>query len=74
MFAFLNLYDLFVLDLLWFCHSKRVRIPGTEDMNKEYKNPWHHVIGAAKGLAIGTAVSLIAAAFVSLLASIGAIT
>lgn len=35
-------YDAFVLDCIWFCHSKRVRIPGTEDM-KEYKNYWFHI-------------------------------
>ena len=25
-------YDALVLDCIWFCHSKKVRIPGTEDM------------------------------------------
>lgn len=30
-------YDAFILDCIWFCHSKKVRIPGTEDM-EEYKD------------------------------------
>lgn len=25
-------YDALILDCIWFCHSKKVRIPGTEDM------------------------------------------
>ena len=27
-------YDALILDCLWFCHSKKVRIPGTEDMEE----------------------------------------
>jgi hypothetical protein len=62
MFTVLNLYDLIVLDLIWFCHSMRVRIPRTEDMDQAYKNPKHHVVGAVRGMAIGIAVSAVAAA------------
>ena len=54
-----NLYDVIILDLAWFCHSKRARIPGTEDMDKEYRNPWHHIRGGVIGLGLGTIVSLI---------------
>jgi hypothetical protein len=67
LFLAVNLFDLFVLDLGIFCHSKRVIIPGTEDMREEYKDPWHHVKGAAKGLIIGAAVSLLSAGLVALL-------
>lgn len=61
-----NMYDLIILDLLWFCHSKTAMIPGTEDMVTEYKSPWHHVRGAVIGLGIGTIVSLMSGALVSL--------
>ena len=27
-----NWYDAFVIDCLWVCHDRRVRIPGTEDI------------------------------------------
>ena len=54
-----NLYDVIILDLAWFCHSKRARIPGTEDMDKEYRSPWHHIRGGVIGLGLGTIVSLI---------------
>jgi hypothetical protein len=52
-----NIYDLLVLDILLFCHSKRVIIPGTEDMEKEYKNPVHHFKGAIIGTLIGLLVA-----------------
>ena len=68
LFAVVNLWDLLVLDLLWFCHSKRVRLPGTEDMVKEYTSPWHHVLGFGMGLAIGAVVSLLAGGLVALIA------
>lgn len=60
-FFVVNLYDLFVLDIGITCHDKRVRIPGTEDMDKEYRKIGHHVKGAVKGTIIGAVVSLLAA-------------
>lgn len=45
-------YDAFVLDCIWFCHSKKVRIPGTEDM-KEYKNYWFHIKQSLIGMILG---------------------
>ena len=60
-----NLFDVIVLDLIWFCHSKRARIPGTEDMDKEYRNPRHHIRGGAIGLGLGAVVSLISGGIVS---------
>lgn len=64
LFLSVNLYDLIVFDLLIFCHSKKLMIPGTEDMKEAYRNPIHHIVGAIKGLAIGTTVSLISATIV----------
>lgn len=59
-----NLYDLIVLDIIIFCHSKRLMIPGTEDMIEEYRNPKHHVIGALKGVGICAVAALLAASLV----------
>lgn len=67
LFLAVNLYDLVILDLLVFRHSKKVVIPGTEDMTAAYKNPLHHIQGALKGIAIGTLVALLAAGLVALL-------
>ena len=53
-------YDALVLDCIWFCHSKKVRIPGTEDM-EEYKDYRFHIkqscIGAC--LAVGTITAIL---------------
>lgn len=67
LFFALNLYDVIVLDILIFCHSKWVRIPGTEDMEKAYRSPWYHIKGGIKGVLIGTAVAAAAAGIVLLL-------
>lgn len=64
LFLSVNLYDLIVFDLIIFCHSKKLMIPGTEDMTEEYRSPVHHIKGAAKGCIIGTVVALISALFV----------
>lgn len=44
-------FDALVLDCIWFCHSKRFVIPGTEDMVKEYHDYWFHLRFAVIGLA-----------------------
>lgn len=64
LFLTINLYDLIVFDLIIFCHSKKLMIPGTEDMVKEYKNPWHHIKGAAKGIIIGAIIALISGSII----------
>ena len=67
LFFVVNIYDMVVLDIGLFCHSKRTRIPGTEDMDKEYKNPWHHIRGAVIGIIIGTVVALLSGAIVHII-------
>ena len=64
LFAAVNIYDLIVLDWGVFCHSKKLRIPGTEDMEKVYKNYSFHVKGAVIGLALGLVVALISGCIV----------
>ena len=59
-------YDALVLDCLWFCHSKRVRIPGTEDM-KEYKDYGFHIRQSCIGTLLGLPACLAAALVVTLL-------
>ena len=55
-------YDALILDCGWFCHSKRMRIPGTEDM-KEYHDYLFHI----KASCVGTLIGLPACAVVGLL-------
>lgn len=40
-----NLYDVIVLDIIWFCHDKQFVFKGTEDMMQEYHNYWFHING-----------------------------
>ncbi len=54
-------FDALVIDCGWFCHSKRMRIPGTEDM-KEYHDYLFHI----KASAVGTLIGLPACAIVGL--------
>ncbi len=66
LFFFVNMYDLLIMDLLIFCHVKAFRIPGTEDMDKEYKNPVHHIKGAIIGTAIGLLVALLSGLYIQI--------
>jgi hypothetical protein len=58
-------FDALVLDCGWFCHSKRVRIPGTEDM-KEYHDYLFHI----KQSCIGTLIGLPSCALIGLLVAL----
>ena len=66
LFSAVNLYDVVVLDLIIFCHSKKLRIKGTEDMTEEYQNPWHHIKGGLKGFGLGLMVSLLSGGLVAI--------
>lgn len=65
-----NWYDAFIIDCLWVCHDRRVRIPDTEDM-KEYQDYWFRIKGSLKGQIIGLPVALLV---VGLVIVIGVIT
>ena len=58
-FLVVNIYDLVVLDWGIFCHSKKLRISGTEDMEKEYRDYMFHVKGACIGIVLGLIVALL---------------
>lgn len=63
-FLVINLYDLFIMDLLIFRNVKAFRIPGTEDMDKEYKDSSHHIIGAIIGTGIGLITATLSATYI----------
>ena len=55
-----NVFDATVLDLGVFMSWKRVRLPGTEDMDQEYRqNVWPSLKGGLYGSAIGLPVCLL---------------
>lgn len=49
-------FDAIILDCVWFCHSKKVIIPGTEDMTDEYHNYLFHIKASLLGMLIGLPV------------------
>ena len=55
LWTIVNLYDLIVLDIIWFCHDKRFVFKDTEDMIKEYHNFCFHI----KGFFIGEVLALV---------------
>ncbi len=58
-------YDAIVQDCIWFCHSKKVMIPGTEDM-PQYKDYLFHIKQSCIGSLIGLPVCLAVGLFVSI--------
>lgn len=55
LWTIVNLFDVIVLDIIWFCHDKHFVFKGTEDMVDEYHNYWFHI----KGFIIGEILALI---------------
>ena len=51
-------YDALVLDCLWFCHSKRVRVAGTEDMDQAYGSYAFHLKSSLVGMVLGLLVAV----------------
>ncbi len=39
----ISLFDVLVLDWILFANVKKLRLPGTENMDKEYHQKWFHV-------------------------------
>ena len=54
-----NIYDVVVMDIIWFCHDERFRVKGTEDMEAEYTNYMFHIKEGLKGEIIGISVCII---------------
>lgn len=61
-----NWYDALVIDCLWFCHSKKVVIPGTEGM-AGYKDYLFHIQAAFKGMLLGIPTAIVAGIIVLLI-------
>ena len=59
-------FDALVVDCVWFCHSPKVRIPGTEDM-KEYHDYLFHIRQSLIGTLLGLPVCLLVGLFVQVL-------
>lgn len=67
LWTIINLYDLVVLDIIWFCHDPRFVLLGTEDMVKEYHNYWFHTRGFLIGEILGLVICALAGMLVQIL-------
>lgn len=54
-----NMYDAIFMDIIWFCHSKKAIIEGTEDMTKEYHDYMFHIKQSMIGVIIGASVCIV---------------
>ncbi len=63
-FSSVNIYDLLILDWGVFCHSQKLRIKGTEDMDEAYTDYFFHLKGAFIGELLGVCVALLSGAMV----------
>lgn len=63
----INFYDALVLDTIWFCHNKKIRFHGTEDLAPVYENPKKHWVDFLIGTIIGLIVSILAGGGMALL-------
>lgn len=61
LWTIVNLYDLLVLDILWFCHDPYFILKGTEDMKSEYHNYFFHLKGFFIGECLGLILSFLSA-------------
>ena len=59
LWTIVNLYDVIIMDIMWFCHDKRFVFIGTEDMVDEYHNYWFHIKGFFAGEIIALFISFI---------------
>ncbi len=62
----LNLFDLLVIDLLWWRNSKRIRFSFLEE-KEPYQNPKEHILSFVRGVHTFALVALFSALFSSLL-------
>lgn len=61
-------YDALAVDCLWFCHSRRCVIPGTEDMTEAYHDYGFHIRQSCIGMLIGLPECLLVGGLTALLA------
>lgn len=60
----LNLFDLFVIDLLWWRNTKRTHIAGLDVESDLYKNPKKHIEAFYRGIVMFLCAALISAVII----------
>ena len=54
----LNLFDLLVIDMLWWCNTKRIRFEELDADAEEYKNPQKHFMAFLRGVPVFICVAV----------------
>lgn len=63
-----NIFDVFALDIGILAHWKKVRLPGTEDMDQEYRsNARKSLVDGFYGILIGIPIALICGLLITLI-------
>lgn len=60
-------YDCFILDWVLFANVKRIRLPGTEHMDKAYHQKKYHFVHSIIGMALGLIPCLLCGVIVAVL-------
>lgn len=60
-------YDCFVLDWIFFANIKKIRIPGTEDMDEAYHQKKYHFVHSCIGMALGLIPCILCGAIIALI-------
>ena len=60
LWTIVNLWDMIVLDIIWFCHDPHFVFKGTEDMVSDYHDYRFHIKGFFIGEALALAVCALA--------------
>lgn len=60
-------YDCFILDWVLFANVKRIRLPGTENMDKAYHQKKYHFVHSIIGMALGLIPCLLCGVIVAVL-------
>lgn len=67
MWFIIDWYDCFFLDWVLFANVKKIRLPGTEHMNKEYHQKKYHFVHSIIGMGLGLIPSLLTGLIIMLL-------
>lgn len=60
-------YDCFIFDWVLFANIKRIRLPGTEQMEKAYHQKKYHVVHSFVGMALGLVPCLLCGVLVAVI-------
>ena len=61
----LNLFDLLIIDILWWYNTKRIRFEELDASVEEYKNPQKHIMAFFRGVPVFVCVAITVSIFMN---------